>query len=226
MLDCDITSDQVQIAIKQLKSGKAAGIDQVISELLIYGSHILILYLVDIFNHVFSSGVYPTEWTKGKLQLIYKRGDTNNPNNYRDITLLSNLGKLFDNILYNRIVEWEQNNQLLTEEQAGFRSGYATADHVFVLQSLISKSFCSGKMLYCGMIDFQKAFNSAYRQGLWLKAIQFGMDGRMLKLIRNMYEQVKCCVKGEKWSNRVLFNTARSTTRSYIITVSVCFLCK
>ena len=99
------------------------------------------------------------------------------------LTLLSNLGKLFDKILYNRIVDWEQNNQLLTEEQAGFWSGYATADHVFVLQSLISKSFCSGKRLYCGMIDFQKAFNSVYRQGLWLMAIQFGMDGRMLRLI-------------------------------------------
>ncbi len=95
-------------------------------------------------------------------------------------------------LLIDRILE------LPCDEQIGFRSTHAAEDNVFLLNTLIVKSVESNKRLYCGMIDFQKAFNSIYRQGLWYKVIGYGMQGRMLNLVRHMYEQVKCCVKGRE----------------------------
>ena len=149
-------------------------------------------------HYVFDSGKYPTAWAEGILHLIYKKGDVNDPANYRDITLLSCLGKLFERVLYNRIKQWEINNSVLNEEQAGFRSGYSTEDNLFVLQTLICKTLYSKERLYCGFIDLKKAYNSVHRQGLWYKVIQYGLHGKLLTIIRDMYDKVKCCVRGHE----------------------------
>ena len=170
ILDSVITMD-VSTAITHMKSGKAAGVDRLIPELFIHGKDILLPYLTALFNVVFDSGKYPTAWAEGILHLIYKKGDVNDPANYGDITLLSCLGKLFERVLYNRIKQWEINNSVLNEEQAGFRSGYSTEDNLFVLQTLICKTLYSKERLYCGFIDLKKAYNSVYRQGLWYKVI-------------------------------------------------------
>ena len=140
--------------------------------------------------------MYPEGWTQGILQLIYKNGDKNNPNNNRDITLMSCFGKLFDQVLYNRLKCWESDHSVLHEEQAGFRSGYSTTDHIFTLQSLITASKHSKSKLYCSFIDFRKAFNSVYRDGLWYKIINMGGKGKLLTIVKNLYQQVKCCVRG------------------------------
>jgi len=192
VLDSDISHDEVVQALKQLKSGKAPGADKLLPELLIHGQDTLIPYFTDIFQYIFDKGVYPETWAEGTLQLIYKKGDRNDPGNYRDITLLSCLGKLFDQILYNRL---KVSNIEINEAQCGFRQDYSTVDNVFVLQALISKSFMDKQTLYCAFIDLKRAFNSIYRQGLWYKLISSGYGGRLVKIVKNMYEKIKCRVR-------------------------------
>ena len=81
------------------------------------------------------------------------------------------------------------------EAQAGFRSKMGTVDNIFVLHGLITHLINQGKKLYCAFVDFSKAFDYINRDILWYKLIQFGVRGKLLKVIQSIYANVKSRVK-------------------------------
>ena len=132
---------------------------------------------VDLFNIILDSGIIPDSWLEGIIRPIHKSGDRQNPENYRPITILSCFGKLFTSILNLRLTTLLEDNAILEENQAGFRKGYATADHIFVLHSLAELLKTRKKKLFCSFIDFSKAFDSVWRAGLWQKLLKNNIDG-------------------------------------------------
>ena len=108
-LNIPISSDEIVKAIKDLKNGKCGGDDLLINELFIHGRDSLCQYLLPLFNLIFDSGIFPDMWRDGLLSPLYKRGNRLNPDNYRGITLLSVLGKLFTRVLNNRLESWAEN---------------------------------------------------------------------------------------------------------------------
>ena len=94
------------------------------------------------------------------------------PDNYRGITLLSCVGKLFTSLLNHRLCIFLEDYGILGEEQAGFRSGYNTVDHVFVLNTLIELYSHKRKKLFCAFIDYKKAFDSIDRAPVMAKITQ------------------------------------------------------
>ena len=99
-----------------------------------------------LFIILFTSGFIPDSWSQGIISPIYKnKGDKSSPDNYRGITLLSCFGKLFISILNNRLNNYLENMSILAEEQAGFRKGYSTTDHIFNLKCLIDLYLFRGK---------------------------------------------------------------------------------
>ena len=76
------------------------------------------------------------------------------------------------------------------EAQAGFRSKMGTVDNIFVLHGLITHLINQGKKLYCAFVDFSKAFDYINRDILWYKLIQFGVRGKLLKVIQSIYANV------------------------------------
>ena len=107
--------------------------------------------------------------------------------NYRGITLLSVLGKLFPRVINNRLSEWAELYFILIIAQAGFRSHMSTVDNIFVLHSLISHVLNQGKKLYCVFIDFTKAFDYVVRDNLWYKLVKLGLRGKILNIVKSMY---------------------------------------
>ena len=129
------------------------------------------------------------------IKPIYKnKGDTLNPENYRPITLLSCLGKLFTAVLNERLNVFLADNNILLENQAGFRKHYSTTDHIFVLQSLFELLKLQKKKLYCAFIDFSKAFDSVWRIGLWQKLLHNEINGKFFRVIYNLYQNIKSCI--------------------------------
>ena len=125
---------------------------------------------VKFFNLVLSTGLLPKEWTIGVIKPIYKnKGSRLDADSYRGITLLSCTGKLFTLILNKRLNSFMEENGLLMEEQAGFRSGYSTINHIFTLNYIISQYLNKKKRLYCAFVDYRKAFDSVNRSILWKK---------------------------------------------------------
>ena len=90
-----------------------------------------------LFNCVLDTGFIPTTWLEKVVIPIFKnKGDPKSPSNYRPITILSRLGKLFTAILNNRLKVFLDNNNILEENQAGFRKEYSCTDHIFTLYAL------------------------------------------------------------------------------------------
>ena len=149
-----------------------------------------------LFNLVFASGFIPDEWSLGFISPIYKnKGDKASPDNYRGITILSCFGKLFTSVLNDRLNQYLEIMNILNEEQAGFRKNYSTTDHIFNLKCLIDLYLSGGRQLYCAFIDYKKAFDSINRTYLWQKLLSNNIDGKMFKIIHNMYANAKSCVK-------------------------------
>ena len=80
-------------------------------------------YLHILYNSILSTGEYPIEWSKAIICPLHKKGSTNNPDNYRGISLLSVLSKVFNKILLDRFTKWLYINYLIQEEQAGYKKG-------------------------------------------------------------------------------------------------------
>ena len=113
--------------------------DYITNEYIKTTKHLFIDIYVKLFNLVFSSGQFPEAWTTGTIKPIYKKkGGRDNPDNYRPITILSCLGKLFTAVLNARLASYTETNNIIGEEQLGFREGYSTIDGAFVLHALTS----------------------------------------------------------------------------------------
>ena len=190
-LDCSITVQEVRSAIRSLKRGKAGAMDDIINEYFIEGCDIIVCHLTDLFNIVFSRGYFPDAWTEGVIVPIYKKGDRNDVNNYRGITLVSAISKLFTSIINKRLTEWCDTNNIIPDAQFGFRKGLSTTDAVYCLTSVIQHMINSNKRLYVAFIDMKKCFDSVYRNGLWFKMHSLGISSKILKIVRSMYRSVK-----------------------------------
>ena len=194
-LDVEITQNEIFKAIKELKTSRSGGPDKLLNEFFIHGSASLLPYLHTLFNLLFNKGYFPTMWSEGYIVPIHKKGNTNNVDNYRGITLLSTLGKLFTSILNNRLINWAESYYVYIEAQAGFRREMGTTDNIFVLHGLITHLINQGKKLYCAFVDFKKAFDFVNRDIIWYKLIKLGVRGKMLDIIKSMYAKVKARVK-------------------------------
>ena len=119
----------------------------------------LIVQLEILINNVLDSGCFPSQWTEGIIVPLHKKGPEDDPKNYRGITLISCLGKLFSSVINQRIINWSNPNEISTDAQFGFKAGHSTIDAIFVLRKLIQRSFKNKKRLYCAFKDLQRAFD-------------------------------------------------------------------
>ena len=133
-----ITVDEVEKVILKLKNEKAGGIDKIIPELIKAIDDSVIDVITLILNKIFDSGDFPEEWALGIIVILFKDGTKSDLNNYRGITLLSMLGKILVGVLHNRLWEVVDKFEILRENQAGFRHGYRTTDHIFTLSTVIN----------------------------------------------------------------------------------------
>ena len=149
---------------------------------------------------MFESGQFPETWSDGLVKPLHKKGNHMDTNNYRGITLLSMLGKLFTRVINIRLDNWANDYHIYIEAQFGFRQGRSTVDCMFVLNGIINKFIQNSKKLFTFFVDFSKAFDYVVRENLWYKLIKCGVQGKILNVIMSMYSSIKNKVyhNGEK----------------------------
>lgn len=158
-------------------------------------------------------GIYPDSWANDYISPIFKSDDPTNPSNYRGITITSAIGKLFNNILNTRLEKFPKKNNLTNPSQIGFTKNARSADHVFILKTLIEK-YChqNNGRLFCCFIDFNKAFDSVVHTGLKLKLIDMNVGTKFYNIICAMYKNSKACVKiGNSLTEDFFYQTGGST---------------
>lgn len=196
MLNCNITIEEIKKAIQASKNNKSPGEDNVINEYISSSFEKMSDIYVLLFNLIFETGIVPEAWLAGIIIPIFKnKGDQLDPKNYRPITLLSCLGKIFTSVLNTRLNNYLDEYMLLHQNQAGFRSGFSTNDHIFSLYALFELLRFKKKKLHCAFVDFEKAFDFVHRNSLFFKLLQNNVNGRFLRIIQNMYEGIKSYIR-------------------------------
>ena len=196
-LDSEFTMLELEIVLKSLKKNKSPGQDHILNEFLFNGNEVLKKSLLCLFNKLLVLEYFPTVWASGTITPIFKRGDKMDTNNYRGITLLSNISKIFTKLLNNRLAKWLYINNTISESQFGFREKKSTTDCIFILNGLLEILFAQVKKLYSCFFDYIKAFDLLDRFAVYYKLIRNGISSKMLNIIRCLYNQVVLSVKGD-----------------------------
>jgi hypothetical protein len=179
-----ISVSEIKAALKSIKRGKALGIDDIPS-IFLNESRTLISALQRLFNKVFSSGKFPSQWKIDRRIPLHKKGSKVDVSHYRLIAIHSIFRKLFATILDKRIRSFIT----LSDTQCGFRPGRRCTDHAFVIRDTIRSHFLSrrSKDLYVVIIDFSKAFDRCHIPTLLSKLAHKGVRGKLLSIIADMY---------------------------------------
>jgi hypothetical protein len=197
-LDVPISKDEVLTAVKQLKKGKSAGSDGVSAEMLKEGGEDLIEALWRMCEQCFAREEVPSEWMKGIIVPILKSGNKLNPLNYRGITLLNVVSKVYASVLTTRLSSWAEAKGILVEEQAGFRPGRSVGENIYILTECIKSRIEKEEKVYTGFLDIEKAYDRVDRQAVWASLLQRGVSNKMLRVLQSLYKKVKSCVKVEE----------------------------
>ena len=145
----------------KVRNSKAPGIDGLINKFLKYSPTLVLENLTKFFNLVLSTSKVPTDWTIGLIQPINKgKGSPKDVDSYRGITLLSSIGKLFTSILNARIMNYMEVTGFLGDEQAGFRKGHSTLDHIFVLHTVIDLYLREKKRVFALLLITKRPLTS------------------------------------------------------------------
>ena len=176
-LDDPITEDDIISAATKLKHKKSAYSDRIRNEMIKSSAKILLKGYDILFNLILECRILPDKWCEGLLTPIFKSGDKQDPNNYRGICVTSCMGKFFCLILNKRLNDFTQEK---------FQSGHRTADHVFTLKTLIDKHVTQNKNneIYTCFVDFKKAFDSVWHEGLYSKLLKYTIGGNFYRLIK------------------------------------------
>ena len=203
--DFKISEKEVLLAIKRLKRNKASGLDNILNEMLIFSQFSLIKILTKLFNDILITGKYPSLWKESYIIPIHKSGNSSDPDNYRGISITSNMSKLFNSVLNQRLTDHFHVNNCITENQFGFKKGYRTSDNIFVMKTLTDKYLDRNEKLYACFIDFKKAFDSINHGMLMEKLRKTNIGSSMYNLLHDLYlnQQLNVQVKiGDLLSNK------------------------
>ena len=147
-----IIREDVDAAIKSLKKGKSAGVDNIPSELVQAGGEAMIDMLLIMCNKIWQTGEWLTPWTQSLIITLPKKGNLQLCQTYRTISLISHPSKVMLRILLNRLKP--QAEEIIKEEQAGFRAGRSTTEQIFNLRILCKKYLQHHQSLYHVFVDF------------------------------------------------------------------------
>ena len=187
-----ILREEVEAAVKALKMGKSAGVDNIPAELVQAGGEAMIDILIAICNNIWKTGEWPTTWTQSLVITLPKKGNLQLCQNYRTISLISHPSKVMLKIILNRLQP--QAEEIIAEEQAGFRAGRSTTEQIFNLRILCEKYLQHQQNLYHVFIDLKKAFDRVWHEALWATMRKYNINASIIRAIENLYDKAQSAV--------------------------------
>ncbi|PFX30003.1 Transposon TX1 uncharacterized 149 kDa protein [Stylophora pistillata] len=179
-------------SIKMLKSGKAAGPDNIPPESLKADPDLSADILYGLLGKIWEEEEMPQDWNESYIVKLPKKGDRRECKNYRGISLMSTAGKVLNRIILLRLQGAV--DATLRDQQAGFRKDHSCIDQIATLRIIIEQSIEWNTSLYVNFIDFEKAFDSLDRSVLWCLMRHYGIPGKFIRIIKNSYDKMTCRV--------------------------------
>ena len=159
-----------------------------------------------IFNNCIDTGTLPDIWKQSNIIPVHKKGDKQIVNNYIPVSLLPIFGKIFEKLLFNSIMNFLEEKNLLNSNQSGFRSNHSCESQLLSIVHDIYSSFdCHPSLGVRGIfLDISKAFDRVWHEGLLYKIQSIGISDTPLKLIESFSNSRYQCVllngQASSWS--------------------------
>ena len=190
--------DVVINLLRNIDEKKATGLDMIPSKLLKMAASIVTPSLTAIFTKSIITGVYPTEWKMARVTSVFKKGVKSNLNNYRPISVIPVVLKVFEKIVYDQLYQYLNDNQLLSSCQSGFRTLHSTLTALLEATNSWSVNIDNGFLNGVVFIDLKKAFDTIDHEIILRKLSYFGADQATAKWFQSYLSNrtQRCNVNG------------------------------
>lgn len=176
---------EVKKTILSLKNGKSPGIDEIRAETLKIIANQITEPLTYLINTSFTEGSFPDTLKKALVKPLFKNGDKLQMSNYRPISILSNISKIFEKIIKVRLGPFFEKYKLISENQYGFREARSTQDALAALLSRVYRALDQSERSLCVFVDLTKAFDTVSHERLICTLENNGIRDKGLELMRS-----------------------------------------
>ena len=190
--------------IEGLKSSKSPGNDNIGPKLLKFVSTELVTPLTYIYKLSFESGTVPDELKIAKIIPIFKKGETTLPANYRPISLLSVFDKILEKLMFKRVTNFLNKNNVIYKNQFGFRKHHSTTLALIEAIDNLYKLLDENKTVIGLFLDFEKAFDTVNHEILLYKLNNYGIRGTTHEWFKNYLTNRKQFVSVDGVSSSLL----------------------
>ena len=195
----EITKEEVERAVRKMKSNKVRGVSEVSIDMVKAGGEEEIQWMWEVLREVWRLERIPDEWTRSVIVPIFKnKGDILDCKQYRGIKLLERGLKVLERVLDERV-------RKLTEvdpRQFGFMPGKSTVDAIFIARQLMEKGIEGNLESYWGFVDLEKAYGRVPREVIYWSLRRKGVPEKLVRLIQETYRNTKSAVRTETNSSR------------------------
>ena len=178
-----------------MDSKKSADIYGISAKLLKLAGPGLIEVLSTIFNRCILEGIFPNALKLAKILPIHKADSQFEASNYRPISLLPIISKIFEKLIFNRLNDFLSKHKILPSNQFGFQKNNSTEFAVNAILTKITNAFENKEIAYCIFLDFAKAFDTVNHNILLSKLEHYGMRGVCLNLFKNYLANRQQCTE-------------------------------
>ena len=183
--------EEIHKTIREINTGKAPGLDGIPVEILIHGGNKLTVEIHRLITDVWRGAPVPQDWIDAILISVFKgKGQKSVCGDYRGISLLEAVGKVFAKVLLNRLTRWICPS-VLPKSQCGFRSGRGTMDMIFSVRQLQEKCIEHQVALYQVFVDLTKAFDTVNRSALWIILGKLGCPSEFVDMFKQLHRDMK-----------------------------------
>ena len=185
--------------LKNINPAKASGPDDIPNRVLKECAEEISPALTAIFQRSIDSGQLPEVWLRANVAAVYKKGDKHLPENYRPISLTSVISKLLEHIICHSMLNHFDENNILTDLNHGFRSGYSCETQLLITANDLLQTQNKNQQTDLAILDFSKAFDTVPHNKLIHKLSSYGIQGPLLTWLTNFLTQrrMKVVLEGE-----------------------------
>lgn len=181
-----IHTKEVKLICQSLKSRKSPGPGNIPPELLKHGTEKLYRQLASLFQKCINGENLPEEWKTSYITTIHKKGNRELCDNYRGIAVLSTISRVYGKLVKKRIED--EYCDIEAEEQAGFRAGRSTVDHLFTITQIIEKKTARSQEIHLLYVDLKKAYDSVPQLKLWEALEKTNINITLIKAVQELYK--------------------------------------